>query len=277
MTVNVDTTAFAVIFCLPALSIKILVILGIHKKLCFVLTYLVLWLTQFRGGLNLEKNFWVVGTDTNVGKTVVTAFFMRYFQTKGNVIPYKPVQTGIIEEGESSYYGDTHFYQQFSEVRLDARHVNSYSFRKPASPHYAARIEGEIIEENRILQQIESLTSQYDHVICEGAGGLYVPLDERRGYCFHHLIKASELPVVLVARTTIGTINHTLLTVEALRASGIPVIGLVFNMFEGEELEIDNISTIRKLTGLPSITLPRLKEIEELKALNFELAEVFFL
>jgi len=220
--------------------------------------------------------FWIVGTDTDVGKTVVTTYLMRHFQTKGDVIPYKPVQTGIIEEEGTSYYGDTHFYQSFSEKELKERDINSYSFKIPASPHYAARLEGATIDEKHILQHIERLKAQYDYVICEGAGGLFVPLDEKRDYYFCHLIKETQMPVVLVTRTVLGTINHTLLTVEALREKGIPIAGIVCNAFEGTELEEDNIKTIRQTTGLPLLLIPKLQNIVDLKELQLEDTDEFF-
>ena len=224
----------------------------------------------------MANYFWVVGTDTDVGKTIVTTTLMRYFQTKGEVLPYKPVQTGLIEEGDIKYYGDTQFYQSFIEMELDEQNINSYSFKEPASPHYAARLEGASIDEKRILQHIERLKSQYDYVICEGAGGLYVPLDEKRNYYFHHLIKETQMPVVLVTRTTLGTINHTLLTIEALRAKGIPIAGIVCNAFEGTELEVDNVTTIRQATGLPLILIPKLQNMADLKELHLEDANEFF-
>src|SRR4051794_12821372 len=156
----------------------------------------------------MTRHFWIVGTDTDIGKTLVTTYFMRYFQNKGeNVIPYKPVQTGIIVENTKQYYGDTSFYQSFSEGTLVEEHSNSYSFKEPASPHYAAMLEGKEIKEEIILQHINRLKTIYDYVICEGAGGLYVPLNEQRNYHFLHLIQQSQLPVVLVARPTLGTIN----------------------------------------------------------------------
>ena len=73
---------------------------------------------------------------------------------------------------------------------------------------------------------------------------MYVPLNEQRNYHFLHLIQQSQLPVVLVARTTLGTINHTLLSLEALKMKEIPIVGIVFNAFEGTEMEMDNIRTI---------------------------------
>ena len=222
----------------------------------------------------MTRHFWIVGTDTDIGKTLVTTYFMRYFQTNGeNVIPYKPVQTGIVVENSKQYYGDTSFYQSFSEGTLVEEHSNSYSFKEPASPHYAAMLEGKEIQEEVILQHINRLKSIYDYVICEGAGGLYVPLNEQRNYHFLHLIQQSQLPVVLVARTTLGTINHTLLSLEALKMKEIPIVGIVFNAFEGTEIEIDNMRTIGRMTNLPSLVIPKLKNLIDLKKLQVEKTE----
>lgn len=219
----------------------------------------------------MTQHFWIAGTDTNVGKTLVTTYFMRYFQSKGKtVIPYKPVQTGLIAENSTSYYSDTTFYQSFSKEHLVEEHLNSYSFKEPASPHYAALLEGTVIEREIVLRHIQQLKTRYDYVICEGAGGLYVPLDEQQNYHFIHLIKDSRLPVVLVTRTTLGTINHTLLSLEALKSSGIPIAGIVFNAFEGTHLEMDNIRTIQHITDLPSITIPKLKGPSDLKNISIE-------
>lgn len=217
------------------------------------------------------RYFWIAGTDTDVGKTLVTTYLMLSLQKQGKkVIPYKPVQTGIRED-ES----DTAFYQSYSEVPFQNDHLNSYSFKKPASPHYAAKFEGAVIAEKTILEHIKQLKSMYDYVICEGAGGLYVPLDEQRNYHFLHLIKQSALPVILVTRTTLGTINHTLLSVEALKREQIPIAGIVFNAFGGTELERDNIITIEHLTGLPSLVIPQLEHLSELKSITLENTQWF--
>ncbi|NMD71462.1 dethiobiotin synthase [Bacillus sp. DNRA2] len=213
----------------------------------------------------MTQHFWVVGTDTDVGKTLVTAAMMEFFQRKGeNVIPYKPVQSGIVIEGSKSYYPDTAFYQAHSNTRLVEEHVNSYSFKEPASPHYAAFLDGAMISKDVILNHINHLKMQYDYVICEGAGGLFVPLDEQLNYCFIDLIQESQLPVVLVTRTTLGTINHTLLSLEALKNRDIAVAGIVFNGFHGTHLEINNVRAIQQLTSLPSLTIPKLSHVASL-------------
>lgn len=219
----------------------------------------------------MAQHFWVVGTDTDVGKTMVTAALMRHFQTKGNkVIPYKPVQTGVVEENNQTYNSDTTFYQSISEQALIKEHVNSYSLKEPASPHYAAMLEGVEIDKDIILRHINWLKTMYDIVICEGAGGLYVPLEERGTYVYLDLIQESQLPVVIVTRTTLGTINHTLLSLEALRMRGIPIAGIVFNGFEGTHLEVNNVKTILSYTDLPSLTIPRLMNTSNVGAIQIE-------
>ncbi|MEW8987815.1 MAG: dethiobiotin synthase, partial [Bacillus sp. (in: firmicutes)] len=147
----------------------------------------------------MAQHFWVVGTDTDVGKTLVTTYLMRFLQEKGDkVTPYKPVQTGIVIENSKSYYADTALYQSFSNTVLVDEHINSYSFKIAASPHYAAMQEGEKIKKDGILQHINRLKTKFDYVICEGAGGLFVPLDECVNYYFLDLIQESQLPVLLV-------------------------------------------------------------------------------
>jgi dethiobiotin synthetase len=213
----------------------------------------------------LTQHFWIVGTDTDVGKTFVTTYFMRYLQEKGkSIIPYKPVQTGINEENlENS--SDTVFYQSFSKEPLRKEHMNSYSFKEPASPHYAAMLENTAISEDIILNQIECLKTLYEYVICEGAGGLYVPLKEKQYYFFLDLIRQSQLPVILVTRTTLGTLNHTLLSLEVLKYNGISIAGIVCNAFGGTELEMNNIHTIKEITSLPTLVIPKISEAAEFK------------
>ncbi len=216
----------------------------------------------------MGRGFWIAGTDTNAGKTVITAYFMRCFQEQGkNTVPYKPVQTGLVTDESGSWYPDTAFYRKFSLTDLKVDHINTYSFKTPASPHYAAALEQAEIRKDVILKQMTTLQSVYDVVICEGAGGLYVPLNAEQEYCLIDLIEESQLPVVLVARTTLGTINHTLLSLDVLRSRGILTAGIVFNRFTGTEMETDNIKTIHRLTGLPYLIFPELGDVSEIKSL----------
>lgn len=209
------------------------------------------------------RHFWVVGTDTDVGKTFVTTLLMRYFQRQGcRVAPYKPIQTGEIERDGKRYYSDTMSYLQFSLHTL-TQTLNTYSFSLAASPHYAAEIEGKCIQEELILQTIEKLKKQYDGIICEGAGGLYVPLHSDTTFTLLDVIQQSNLPVVLVAHTKLGTINHTLLSIEALKVRGIEVLGIVFNQFGRTALERNNVETVRRfVTDIPFFMVEANRTIE---------------
>lgn len=209
------------------------------------------------------QHFWVVGTGTDVGKTFITNLFLRCLQKEGRkVIPYKPVQTGEIGKEGCSYYADTASYKQYSLQSLAEEELNTYSFPLAASPHYAAEMAGATIEEQKILKAIDQLQQNYDTVICEGAGGLYVPLHSDSDLTLLDVIERSELPVILAAHTKLGTINHTMLSAEALKARNIELLGIVFNQFRQSALEQNNIDTIKRLAGVPAISIEAGRTIE---------------
>ncbi|MFJ7405498.1 MULTISPECIES: dethiobiotin synthase [unclassified Lysinibacillus] len=211
------------------------------------------------------QHFWVVGTDTDVGKTFVTTLLMRDLQKQDlHVTPYKPVQTGEVHDGKQSYYYDTAMYEKYSLQLLDRENLNGYSLKEAASPHFAAQLEGQQINTQRLLSQMQQLQQKWDVVICEGVGGLFVPLDSYGETTLLDVIVQSKLPVVVVTRTTLGTINHTLLTLEALSKRKIEVLGIVFNGDTGSGMEQDNIKTILRHHALPFATIPKLKDISHI-------------
>jgi len=222
------------------------------------------------------QHFWVVGTDTDVGKTIVTTLLMCQLQRLGlESIPFKPVQTGEIYDNLHSYYADTAMYEKYSLQVLNKEHMNGYSFKEAASPHFAAQLEGQQIDVENLLQRIQFLQESYDVVIAEGAGGLFVPLDVQQSITLLDVIVSSKLPVVLVTRTTLGTINHTLLTMEALQSRQIDVLGIVFNGDTGSMMEQDNIHTILQYHPLPYAIIPRLQDISELANINITHTTLF--
>jgi dethiobiotin synthetase len=193
------------------------------------------------------NHFWVAGTDTDVGKTFITTLIMRYLQRKGlKVVPYKPVQTGAVKKGDITYYYDTSTYLNYSLHPLSPESINSYSFPVPASPHYAAELEGEWISGAQILNKISHLTKEYDAVICEGAGGLFVPLQPHTALTLLDIIQRSKLPVVLVTPSKLGMLNHTLLSLDALNTRGIEVLGIVINQYKNSPIEQNNVQTLRR-------------------------------
>lgn len=150
----------------------------------------------------------VAGTDTGVGKTVVSAWLALHWQAHY----WKPIQSGLLEASDSACAN------RWAGVPC---HPETHVLRTPASPHRAARLEG-----RRIALEDFSVPVA-PRLVVEGAGGLMVPLNERD--LMIDLVARLGLPVLLVARATLGTINHTLLSLQALRARAIPTLGVVLN------------------------------------------------
>lgn len=150
----------------------------------------------------------IAGTDTNVGKTVVSSWICLH----SGFSYFKPIQAGAEEETDSEFVG-----------RLSSRNIyrESYLLKSALSPHLSAEIDNIKIQPNSIKIPAES------HLVIEGAGGLFVPLNDK--YFIIDFIVDRSLPVILVARSTLGTINHTLLSLEAMRARDINVLGVILN------------------------------------------------
>ncbi len=168
----------------------------------------------------------VTGTDTDVGKTVVSAILLaRYGSLRHPVGYWKPIATGCDPAAASPSDRDTVRGWVGSAVPM----VESvYPFAPPVSPHLAARQAGTVIEPDTLLAAWRRWQKTGRALVIEGIGGVLVPLDDR-GTLLVDLFAALRLPCLVVARTAVGTINHTLLTLEALRARGVPIAGLVMN------------------------------------------------
>ena len=157
--------------------------------------------------------FFIAGTDTGVGKTVISAILLAGL----GYTYWKPVQSGL-EEG----IGDTEVVRALSGLPVASFMPEAYRLRHPASPHISSAAEGLEIEMANL-----GLPDYHGQLLVEGAGGLMVPLNDTS--LMLDLIKMLGLPVLLVARSGLGTINHTLLSLEALRNRQIEVLGVVLN------------------------------------------------
>jgi dethiobiotin synthetase len=200
------------------------------------------------------SSIFLTGTDTDIGKTVVTSLLVHFFQKRNiPLFSFKPIQTGAIERNGEWYAPDPVVYEN---VTKSASHEEFYGIllKKASSPHLAARLEGVQIPIHEIKEQIISLEKKYDHLILEGAGGLYVPITDE-GYCMIDFMQELSYPVILVARAGLGTINHTVLSVEALKKRNIPIAGIIFNQLsvDDHEIEEDNRAMVQKLTDVPVI------------------------
>lgn len=167
----------------------------------------------------------IAGTDTGVGKTVVTAGIAAYLRDKGmNCGVMKPVESGCLSGAKDS---DSYYLKRMSGCSDDLDLINTYGFEPPLAPGVAAAEEGITIEFDAIAEGLHRLELIHPWVLVEGAGGLLVPLSEDKTLV--DLIAFLGLPVLLVGRLGLGTINHTLLSLSYLESCRIPVVGVVLN------------------------------------------------
>lgn len=199
----------------------------------------------------------VTGTDTEIGKTVFSAALTAALGASY----WKPVQAGTDDEGQ----GDAE-----TVARLSGRPVlpSAYRLKTPCSPHRAAEIDGVTIERERL-----ALPKVDGPLVAEGAGGVLVPVT--RQMLFADLFAHWGRPVVLVARTGLGTINHSLLSIEALRARGVPILGIAFvgEGVEDSEATIAAIGGVKRLGRLPRLDVLNRETLAEAFAANFDIGD----
>jgi dethiobiotin synthetase len=201
----------------------------------------------------VTRGIFVTGTGTGVGKSVVAAAVCASLAARGeHVAALKPVVTGL-DEPPGDWPRDHVLLAAAAGGGQKPEEVAPYRFGPAVSPHYAAEQAGETIEPARILDG----ACAHELLVCEGVGGLMVPITT--GYLVRDLAVDLALPVVIAACTGLGTINHTLLTIEAARAAGLMVAGVVMTPWpdEPEPIERSNRATIERLGAVPVHGLPQ--------------------
>ncbi|HEU5104564.1 MAG TPA: dethiobiotin synthase [Solirubrobacterales bacterium] len=207
----------------------------------------------------MADGVFVTGTGTEVGKSVVAATIARTLVAEGKrVAVFKPAVTGLDEGVETDY----ELLCRAANSSQSDEEIAPYRYGPPASPHLAAALAGEEIDPERLREAAARAAEGAEAIVCEGVGGLLVPLSP--DYLVRDLAADLGYPVVVVAAPGLGTINHTLLTVEAARAAGLEVTAVVLNPWPGKptEIERDNRETIASLSGLQVLTLPRLDLVD---------------
>jgi dethiobiotin synthetase len=203
----------------------------------------------------MTKGMFITGTDTGVGKTYIATGIVKTLHSAGiDVGVMKPAETGCSLRSGKLVPSDAEALMRAAAVRDPLSLVNPYRFRAPVAPSVAAEIGRKRIDPEKILRSFRTLSQRHDTMIVEGAGGIMVPLT--KGYLFLDLAEAMGLPVVIVARPGLGTINHTLLTIEALRVRRIMIAGVVFNDGLGRRTglaESTSPAVIEELSGVPII------------------------
>jgi dethiobiotin synthetase len=201
----------------------------------------------------MAKGIYIIGTDTEVGKTVVAAGIMATLLKSNTPAAYfKPVSSGWVEVNGSFHPADAFFVKQFSGFKEEEQIVSPFSYREEVAPHFAARREGKPVSLEVIKDRYRYLKRTYEVIIGEGAGGLAVPLNDE-GYMQYSLIRELGFSCALVARAGLGTINHTLLTVRLAREEGLQITSIFINRYTDSPLERENMAVIRALSGVEHI------------------------
>lgn len=210
-----------------------------------------------------QRGLFVTGTDTGVGKSRVAVGLIERLRAEGfRVAGYKPVAAGCELTVDGPRNEDALALQAAASVELPYDWVNPYAFEPPIAPHIAAAEAGVEVTVEALVGHYRRLSERAERVVVEGAGGWLVPLNGRESLA--DLAVALELPVVLVVAIRLGCLNHALLSVESIRAHGLPLHGWVANLIEGEApRHRDNIAALTERLDAPLLgTVPRLAQDE---------------
>jgi dethiobiotin synthetase len=196
----------------------------------------------------MSKGLFITGTDTDCGKTYVSSLIIRALRAERvDAVGYKPICCG--DRNDALELVDA------SDDLVTADEVNPVWLKTPAAPHVAAIFENQSIDTESLLKQNGKLKEQYQVVITEGAGGLLVPI-VGKDYTIAEMAKEVGDPVILVVGNKLGALNHTMLTIESMRARAIEPAGLVFNNLvdELDTATITNKGIVEEMCGVEVIT-----------------------
>ena len=204
--------------------------------------------------IRMKRGVFITGTDTGVGKTLVTAALAYALKRQGSEVGVmKPIETGVSQSRMAQ--SDAARLQAFVESEDALGAICPFQFELPLAPVAAAQAERRIISQEVIRQTYRLLSNRYDYMVVEGVGGLHVPIAPKTDVV--DLIVRLKLPVVVVGRAGLGGINHAWLTIEALRRRKIRIVALVLNCPQSTNSNIARLQarttaeTLRKLSGVP--------------------------
>ena len=196
------------------------------------------------------KGLYILGTGTDVGKTYITALWLKALREAGHdVAYYKAAVSGApsISESDAGYVKQVAGLSQADDTLL------SYVFDEAVSPHLAARHKGKVIDRTVVNKNFCHVARAHAYTTVEGSGGIICPLHvtDTELYMLEDVVKDLNLPTIVVATAALGTINSTVLTIHYLQSKGIPVKGIIVNHYTGNTMEEDNCVMIERLTGIP--------------------------
>ena len=224
----------------------------------------------------VKPGLFITGTDTEVGKTVVTCAIARAMREQSRELRLgvcKPFATGCRPGRDGPEQEDVQALIHFADCRAPASQVCPQAFRMPASPAAAAEAERVEVNWDTVARALHALDDRHDALLIEGVGGAMVPLDPRfPRYTVRDMIKAIGYPALVVCRAGLGTLNHTAMTVEVLERAGCRVVGLVVNGVDAEASEADpsratNRQYLERMTGIKVMC-----EVPQVRAASMDLA-----
>ena len=206
-----------------------------------------------------NKGFFITGTDTGVGKTFFTSILLQKF----NYDYWKPIQTGTFIDN------DTLNLKKILSSNYIKFYKSSYSLNKPLSPHLASKYQNILINMNKIKKP-----KSFKPLIVEGAGGVLVPLNKNK--LMIDLIKKIKFPVIIISKSILGTINHTLMTIEILKKNKVNIFGVVLNNIKKKKEGDDNAKSIEDFGKVKVLLkIPFLKDINKKKIVNISKKKSF--
>jgi dethiobiotin synthetase len=211
------------------------------------------------------KGFFVTGTDTGVGKTIITAALIKVISRPGFTTGgMKPVESGCLQQGDVLVPSDGMFIKTIAHMEENIRQITPCCFKSPLAPLPASENEDISVDFEKINKAFADISGNYDVVIVEGIGGLLVPIT--RNYFVIDMAKYFNLPLIVVSRPSLGTINHTMLTVNYALKEGLRVAGIIINYNQPPEntlAEATNAEIIKRVSPVPVIGIfPYLTDME---------------
>lgn len=215
----------------------------------------------------MKQGLFITGTDTGVGKTLVVAALASFLKSEGvNVGIMKPIESGCPRQGEKLVPQDALFLSEVTGCEDDLELINPCRLEAPLAPSLAAEREGVEINIGKLVECFQIMKEKHDFILVEGAGGLLVPLRER--YLISDLIQLFQIPLLIVAASRLGAINHTLLTVRCAQSLKIEVVGVILNNLEeeGDLASQSNSFLLQQLLDVPLLcVIPFIPRVSELK------------
>lgn len=208
------------------------------------------------------KGLFITGTDTGVGKTLIAGALAHLLRRQGlKVGVFKPVASGCVSDRGGLVSADAAFLAACADTDYPLSVINPVAFRTPAAPITCIRLEGRPMDYEQIAASYTWLCENCDAVLVEGIGGAMVPLTETETVL--DLAVEFDLPALIVARPTLGTINHSLLTIQAVRQAGLPLAGVIINGYNALEADIAEETAPEVIARIGQTTILALVPFDE--------------